>query len=116
MEQWRIVERDGNPEKEGIYDVVLIYDEVTAKEVKNEHIVPSYEYELTGRQFAFMDSRSFEDAKRCGSWAMKGQPDEGLVWSQESGSCYNERVYAWLPPREFPDIELPEGVEWEKDK
>ena len=69
----------------------------------------------TGKQLATRDSRWFGDAAKagCGEWAMKDQPDYGLVWTEETGSYSNERVYAWLPQRDYPGIDLPEGVQWD---
>lgn len=91
-EEWKIVEKDGNPDTEGLYDVVLIVSE---------------------GKLAVRETRYFGDAAEYHGWIMDDQPEEGLVWTEETGSYPGERVYAWLPAREYPDIELPEGVEWD---
>lgn len=112
MEQgyWNVVSKHGNPTKVGVYDVVLIYDQVERVDegYDRDSLIP------TGKQFAVRESRYFADATHAPGWIMKDQPDHGLVWFQESGSYVNETVYAWMPLREYPDIELPEGVEWEE--
>lgn len=110
MEQgyWNIVSKHGNPNKEGVYDVILIYDQV-------ERVDEGYDEDSfipTGKKFAIQETRWFGPAGFNDGWIMKGQPKEGLVWHEESGSYFNESVYAWLPLREYPDIDLPEGVEW----
>ncbi len=101
---WKIVERDGNPAVEGEYDVILIY-----------HGWDSEKQEPTDELFATRDARWFGDAVKagCENWVMKDQPDHGLVWTEQTGSSPNERVYAWLPQRDYPQIDLPEGVKWE---
>ena len=100
-DKWRYVSKDGNPEKEGEYLVVLVYDEWR-------------DNKPTGRHLATIDSRFFGDAEARGLeiWAMNGQPDCGLVWMEETGSGLNERVLCWLP-YDSSDVELPEGVIWE---
>ena len=55
-------------------------------------------------------------ARENDGWIMKDQPKEGLVWHEESGSYPSESVYAWLPLRDYPDISLPEGVDWEPNE
>lgn len=99
---WRFVARDGNPDKEGVYDVILIY-----------HGWDKAKQEANDELFATRDLRWFGDADKCRGWAMEDQPDHGLVWSEETGSSPRERVYAWLPQRDYPNIALPEGVKWE---
>lgn len=99
---WKIVEKDGNPTSEGTYDVILIYNGWDKeKQQPNDEL------------FATRDTRWFGDAEANEGWVMKGQPDHGLVWTEETGSSPNERVYAWLPQRDYPDIDLPDGVKWE---
>jgi hypothetical protein len=101
---WNYVDRHGNPDKEGEYDVILIYDE--------SRYIGDNIWEPTGKKFAVRETRYFGDASKFEGWVMKDQPEEGLAWSEECGSYMNERVYAWYPPREFPDVELPDDVEW----
>lgn len=98
MEQryWNKVTFYGNPSKKGVYDVILIYEE-------------------DGKKYATRESRYFADASHAPGWIMNGQPKEGMVWFEESGSYPNERVYAWLPEREYPDIDLPDDVEWKEE-
>ena len=112
METWRIVKEHGNPKKTGVYDVILIYDEEAVKpDAKATHgFYGSDDYYLTGRTFAFRSSRYFGNAFGRDGWIMKDQPETGLVWLQQSGSFPTERVYAWLPPRNYPDIELPSST------
>lgn len=102
---WRYVEKNGNPTKEGVYWVTLIYDEY-----KNG--------KKTGRMVASVDSRFYgdiSDNKNLASWKMKGEPDTGLVWTMESGSAMSERVLAWMPMEEIEIAELPEGVVIDED-
>lgn len=115
MEDWKIVACDGNPEKEGIYDCVLIHEK---KELKDPAALNTgnEEWISTGKLYAVRDSRWFGPAKPNDGWLMKGQPKEGLAWHEESGSYMDEYVYAWLPQRKVPDIQLPEGVEWDEDE
>ncbi len=115
MEDWKYVAKDGNPEKEGVYDCVLIWEERKAKDPGKEGVLTDDNFESTGRVLAFFDSRYFGPAEKYEGWIMKDQPNEGLVWTEECGSYSGERVYAWLPARLYPDIELPEGVEWKDD-
>ena len=101
---WKFVETDGNPTEEGTYVVILIYNGWDKEKQK-----PNDEL------FATRDTRWFGDAVKagCEGWVMKDQPDHGLVWTEETGSSPNERVYAWLPKSNYPDIVLPDGVKWE---
>lgn len=92
------MDTDGNPEKTGIYLTVLLYPE---HDVENE----------TRRMLATVDTRWFGARD---SWAMEGQPEEGFVWSEESGSSWHERVYAWAELVEIGEtVRLPDGVDWE---
>ena len=111
MPYWNYVAKHGNPDKEGLYDVILIYDQVERVDegYTEDSFIP------TGKQFAVRESRWFGPARVNDGWIMKDQPKEGLVWHEETGSYWNERVYAWYPLREYPDVELPEGVEWLED-
>ena len=111
MENWKIVTKDGNPDKEGIYDAILIHEDLQL--VNPDALTEDEQYEKTGKVFAVRDSRWFGPVSKDRSWVMKDQPEEGLVWYEECGSYTNEYVYAWLPARHYPEIELPEGVEWE---
>ena len=115
MSDWKIVARDGNPEKEGVYDVILIYEEAKYKGPEGEHLISEESWEKTGQRFAVRDSRWFGMARADDGWIMKDQPKEGLVWHEETGSYMGESVYAWLHMRDYPEIELPECVEWEAD-
>ena len=101
---WKIVEKDGNPTVKGNYDVILIYNGWDKEK-----------QEFTDELFATRETRYFCDAVKVGleNWVMNDQPDHGLVWTEETGSYPNERVYAWLPQRDYPDIALPNGVKWE---
>lgn len=101
VKDWKFVEKDGNPIAEGNYDVILIYNGWDAEKQKPN-----------GELFATRDTRWFGDAAKSVGWVMNDQPVEGLVWTEETGSYPNERVYAWLPEREYPDVVLPEGVTW----
>ena len=95
--KWRIVSRDGNPDRKGTYEVLLIY-------------------ELDGKKLAETNIRDFGQAEEAAGWIMADQPREGLVWEEQSGSIDGESVYAWIPMHEFPTDELPEGVEWDPHK
>lgn len=111
---WKIVANDGNPEKEGIYDCVLIHEKKTLKDMTKLN-TNEEEWIPTGEMYAVRESRWFGPARPDDSWIMKDQPKEGLVWHEECGSYMDEYVYAWLPMRDYPEIELPDGVEWEAD-
>ena len=91
--KWNYV-KDGNPQKEGTYWVCLVY--------------PEYKTNPTGRTLVEIDTRWFG---KSNGWKMVGEPKEGMAWTEEVGSNYHEKVYAWAeyetPP--FPDI-LPNGV------
>lgn len=63
--------------------------------------------EKTGKTQAAIGVRWFGDDQ---DWAMDDEPEEGLVWTSQTGSFGEEKVFAW---RELPAIDkLPEGVEW----
>lgn len=109
---WRYIKTDGNPEKEGIYDVILIHEE--EKLVNPEAHYSEQVWESTGRTFAEIETRWFGEATENDGWLMIDQPKKGLAWHQESGSYMNEYVYAWLPKRDYPVVKLPDGVEWKK--
>lgn len=114
MEHWNIVNEVGNPKEEGLYPAVIIFNEVEHHPEKESDACDGWI--PTGKRKAFVDTRYFCDAKKrdLEAWIMKDQPKEGLVWTEESGSAYGESVYAWLPGPRYPNIKLPDGVEWEK--
>lgn len=114
QEKWKIVSKDGNPDKEGVYDCVLIYQQKILKNPEDLN-TDREEWIPTGKIIAFRDSRWFGPASPNDGWIMEDQPKTGLAWHEESGSYIGESVYAWLPDREYPDIELPDGVEWGND-
>ena len=102
MDDWRLVSEVGNPKEPGEYPCVLIFDEW-------------YNGEPTGRKLATIDDRYFGEAERFSGWIMKDQPKKGLVWTEQTGSWPNERVYAWMPFAEYKRIPLPDGVTWEAE-
>ena len=59
----------------------------------------------TGRKEREIDIRHFGT---CYSWKMDGEPDEGLVWEEQTGSSMGEKVLAWMKMPKEPDIEIPE--------
>lgn len=96
MQNWRIVSRDGNPEKSGTYMTVLIHEE-------------------NGQRYAVVETRYYanlDEEPDLKGWAMTGQPDHGLAWLEETGSYKDEAVYAWreLAPIATPPI--PGDVIW----
>lgn len=99
--QWNYVEKDGNPEKAGLYWVTLIYPE--RKDGKK-----------TGKFMAEVDTRYFADLDKesdLRGLTMDGEPDSGFAWTEECGSISGERVHAWMPMEDIRIAELPEGVE-----
>ena len=116
MNDWKIVAKEGNPEKEGVYDVILIYEETKYVGPEGEHRICDERWIKTGKRYAVRDSRWFGMARENDGWIMNDQPKKGLVWHEESGSYPSESVYAWLPLRDYPDISLPEGVDWEPNE
>ncbi len=99
--KWNYVDTDGNPTKEGVYWTTLIYPEY--KKGKE-----------TGRTLCQISSRYFGNIdKEPGliNWKMKDQKDEGLIWTEETGSSMDETVWAWAEMEETPFPErLPAGV------
>lgn len=83
--EWKYVEKDGNPKEMGTY-----YCLVVAPTEYNGKKIPHYEY----------DQRWFGEGETAQAWKMDGQPDSGLVWTEQTGSMEGEQVYAW---RELPD-------------
>lgn len=100
--KWHYCDEKGNPPKGGIYWVTLIYPEIRdGKE--------------TGRTVAEVDTRCYADIDKnpdLRNWVMEGEPEHGLVWTEQTGSSEHERVWAWaeLDGTPFPE-RLPEGVE-----
>lgn len=98
--EWCLTAKDGNPDEAGNYYVIVIYPEC-----RPDHDLSKRYAELTTR---YCNEYNPDDG-----WVMKGQPDHGMVWYEDSGSSPNEYVYAWLPVCPVKDdIELPKGVEW----
>ena len=85
-DEWKYIEKDGNPKEMGTY-----YCLVVAPSKYNGKTIPYYEYDL----------RWFGEGETAQAWKMDGQPDSGLVWTEQTGSMQGEQVYAW---RELPDI------------
>ena len=87
QKEWKYVEKDGNPKEMGTYYCLIV-----APTEYNGKTIPHYEY----------DSRWFGEGETAQNWKMDGQPDSGLVWTEQTGSMEGEQVYAW---RELPDTE-----------
>lgn len=85
--EWKYVEKDGNPKEMGTYYCLIV-----APSEYNGKTIPYYEY----------DTRWFGEGETAQAWKMDGQPDSGLVWTEQTGSMEGEQVYAW---RELPDTE-----------
>ncbi|MBR0403560.1 hypothetical protein IJI55_03385 [Candidatus Saccharibacteria bacterium] len=102
MDNWKYVKTDGNPTEEGVYFVTLIYPEW-----KNG--------KATGRTLAEISTRWFGNAEKCSNRVMDGQSSKGLVWAEEMGSSYREKVHAWLPHGEIKIANLPDNVEVEEE-
>jgi len=85
--EWKYVEKDGNPKEMGTY-----YCLVVAPSENNGKTIPYYEY----------DTRWLGEGETAQAWKMDGQPDSGLVWTEQTGSMLGEQVYAW---RELPDTQ-----------
>lgn len=85
-DEWKYIEKDGNPKEMGTY-----YCLVVAPSEYNGKKIPYYEYDL----------RWFGEGETAQAWKMDGQPDSGLVWTEQTGSMQGEQVYAW---RELPDM------------
>lgn len=77
-------------------------------EVGNYFVYLEYEEykngEPTGDKCREIDIRHFGT---CYSWKMDGEPDEGLVWEEQTGSAYGEHVLAWMEMPKEPDIDIP---------
>lgn len=102
---WKYVEKDGNPTEAGMYWVTLLYDECFTE-------CGVQEIKFTGKKCATVGIRYFgditEDPELAG-WKMDDQPDTGLVWTEETGSSFGEKVWAWLPIGAVSIAEIPEG-------
>ena len=110
---WKLTEKDGNPQKEGIYFVILIAPELKEYKMdKDGNDVSEY----TGRNLAWYDCRYLAKGPiNNDSWAMKDQPENAdYYWTEQTGSSFNERVYAWMDISDLDAPELPEGVVWEQ--
>ena len=105
--KWHYVDEEGNPKKSGVYWVTLIYPE--QKKVDEE----GNEWKATGKTLVDVDTRYLGEATKDNlEWKMQGQPDNGLIWTQETGSYEGETVWAWAEMEETPLPErLPEGAE-----
>ena len=107
MAEWKYVEKDGNPDKKGLYLTTVIHPEV-------KRIGKGYseeDFEKTGTIFADVETRAFEKVvEENKQWIMENQPNEGLVWMEESGSYMHEYVYAWQELDDINTVTLPEGV------
>lgn len=84
--EWKYVEKDGNPKEIGSYYCLIV-----APSEYNGKTIPHYEYDI----------RWLGEGETAQAWKMDGQPDSGLVWTEQTGSMEGEQVYAW---RELPDI------------
>jgi hypothetical protein len=82
------------PTEEGEYFVYLEYDEYNNGNP-------------TGRKTREIDIRHFGT---CYSWKMDGEPDEGLVWEEQTGSAVGEYVLAWMKMPKEPDIDIPDDI------
>lgn len=98
---WHIVSEDGNPLVEGLFLAIVIYPEWDGGKD-------------TGKRHACIDVRAFMDAKEAEGWIMDDQPEEGLVWTEQTGSIKGESVYAWLELDRDDMPELPEEVTWQQ--
>ena len=97
MSDWKIVERDGNPKSPGMYPVIIIY--------------PEYNTVPTGRTMAEVAMRYYSPpCEEHDGWTMDGEDPDQYHWTEQTGSYYQERVFAWLTLPEFDVSELPEGV------
>ena len=68
----------------------------------------------TGRLLAEIASRYFCDIDERPDligWRMTGEPDHGMVWTEDTESYQGESVWAWKPMENIEIAELPEGVE-----
>ena len=103
LPDWCLTAKDGNPDKPGIYYVIVIRSGWD-KEKK----------QLTDERFAELTTRMLDEYNPSDDYrVMKDQPQEGLVWYEEIGVGAYESVYAWLPMNDDTSkVALPEGVKW----
>ena len=102
---WKYVEKDGNPAVAGTYWVTLLYDECYTEG-------DSQEIKFTGKKYAAVETRYVGDITNdpvLAGWAMAGEPNTGLVWTEETGSHFGEKVWAWIPIGAVSIADLPEG-------
>ncbi len=102
---WKYVEKDGNPAEAGMYWVTLLYDECYTEG-------DSQEVKFTGKKYAAVETRYFGDITNdpeLAGWAMAGEPNTGLVWTEETGSHFGEKGWARMPIGAVSIAELPEG-------
>ena len=90
---WKAIKRAGNPPKEGEYLVTIEFPETEWNEKSTRRPVK------IGELRREVTTRYFGDAG-TGRWIMHDQPKEGLVWHEQSGSWWREKVVAWLPLEE----------------
>lgn len=100
MKEWNYVNKDGNPKEPGLYWVTLIYPEWKNGEETDRTVA-----EVVTRYYANLD-------KEVGikDWIMEGEPNHGLAWTEEVGSRYHEKVWAWIPIEDVEMADLPKGV------
>ena len=96
--KWHYIDTEGNPQKAGVYWTALIFPEI--RDGKD-----------TGRTMVNVETRYFGDAMESKGWIMQDQPEEGLVWTEQSFSWDREKVWAWAELSETPFPErIPDGV------
>lgn len=104
---WNVVSKYGNPEREGNYWVVLLYDSPNDEEAMQHGII-------TTRAFLDVsdDDRFYKRRMSTMDGVLDYQKDKKCTWMLDNVSYINERVYAWLdaPIHEIPLPRLPEGV------
>lgn len=101
MIKW-IDNRIQRPEKDDIYWVTLSYEGWDEKKNEPNGV----------RDGVAVDTRWFGNAyeRGSGAWVMDGEPEEGLVWTEECGSYPKEHVEAWAPMESIePFVREPDG-------
>ena len=77
-------------------------------------IYPEWENgKKTGKIVAEVVTRYFTDLDKepdLKAWKMEGEPENGLAWTEETGSVHSEKVYAWMPMEDIQIAKLPKGV------
>jgi len=87
--------KDASPICAGVYVVTLTCEGWNQEKQEPDGIIRD----------PYIETREYCDVEKAGSWKMHDQPDEGLVWTEETGSGPNERVTAWMPvPGPMPEI------------